>query len=387
MKHHGPAATAGEAAETEADQTAATAILTIDLSSLVANYRRLAELSAPAECAAVVKADAYGLGMGACAPALALAGCKTFFVATLVEAKDLRALLPEATIYVFDGLLAGTAPIFHAYAVRPVLNSAEEIGEWAAFCLSSGVRLPAAIHIDTGMNRLGLSAAEVEGLREAQDIWNAFELTLVMSHLACADEPEHPKSEAQRQSFEALRRKLPKALASLANSGGILLGPAYHYDLVRPGIALYGGKPHQAGPNPFAPVVRLTGRILQVRDAAAGESVGYGATRTLKRPSRIAVLAVGYADGLFRALSAGDDMEGMSVYLGSHPAPILGRISMDLITVDVTDIPRHLACRGAFVELIGENIATHELAAHAGTIDYEILTSLGPRASRCYIGG
>ncbi|MGB6426812.1 MAG: alanine racemase [Methyloceanibacter sp.] len=382
-----PAVAASEPGEVEADQATATAILTIDLSALTANYRRLAELCAPAECAAVVKADAYGLGMAACAPALARAGCRTFFVATPAEARDLRGLLPEATIYVFDGLLAGTAPILHAHALRPVLNSVAEIKEWAAFCATAGARLPAAIHIDTGMNRLGLSSTEVEALSDAQDVWRAFELTLVISHLACADEPEHPKSEAQRRSFEALRRKLPQALASLANSGGILLGPAYHLDLVRPGIALYGGKPSQADITPFAPVVQLTGRILRVRDVAAGESVGYGASRTLKRVSRIAVLAVGYADGLFRALSADDNREGMSVFLGPHPAPILGRVSMDLITVDVTGIPPHLACRGAFVELIGENIATHQLAAHAGTIDYEVLTSLGPRASRRYIGG
>lgn len=382
-----PAVAASEPGEVEADQATATAILTIDLSALAANYWRLAELCAPAECAAVVKADAYGLGMAACAPALARAGCRTFFVATPAEARDLRGLLPEATIYVFDGLLAGTAPILHAHALRPVLNSVAEIKEWAAFCATAGARLPAAIHIDTGMNRLGLSGAEVEALSDAQDVWQAFELTLVISHLACADEPEHPKSEAQRRSFEALRRKLPQARASLANSGGILLGPAYHLDLVRPGIALYGGKPSQADITPFAPVVHLTGRILQVRDVAAGESMGYGASQTLKRASRIAVLAVGYADGLFRALSADDNREGMSVFLGPHPAPILGRVSMDLITVDVTGIPAPLAARGAFVELIGQNIATHQLAAHAGTIDYEILTSLGPRASRRYIGG
>jgi alanine racemase len=367
-------------------EATATAILTIDLTALVENYRRLAALSAPAECAAVVKADAYGLGMAACAPALAHAGCKTFFVATLAEAIELRALLPQAAIYPFDGLLPGTAAVFHAYELRPVLNSAEEIGDWAAFCTGAGVSLPVAIHIDTGMNRLGLSRAEVEALAAASDT-GAFELTLVMSHLACADEPEHPKSEAQRIAFDGLRGLLPGTRASLANSGGILLGPAYHYDLVRPGIALYGGKPQAKGRNPFARVVHLAGRILQLREVPAGETIGYGASRTLKRASRIAVVAVGYADGLFRALSVGDGEEGMSVYLGPHPAPILGRVSMDLITVDVTGIPEDLAHRGAFVELIGDNVAPHEFAAHAGTIDYEVLTSLGTRATRRYIGG
>jgi len=368
-------------------EASATAILTIDLSSLVANYRRLAALSAPAECGAVVKADAYGLGMAACAPALARAGCTTFFVATLAEAIELRALLPQAVIYLFDGLLPGTAPVFHAHDLRPVLNSAEEINEWAAFCSATGVKLPAAIHIDTGMNRLGLSRAEVEALAAAGHTLGAFELALVMSHLACADEPEHPKSEAQRLAFDALRALLPLMHASLANSGGILLGAPFHYDLVRPGIALYGGKPQAKGPNPFARVVHLAGRILQLREVPAGESIGYGASRTLKRTSRIAVVAVGYADGLFRALSVGDGEAGMSIYVGPHPAPILGRVSMDLITIDVSGIPEDLARRGAFVELIGDNIAPHELAAHAGTIDYEVLTSLGARATRRYIGG
>ncbi|MGC2410109.1 MAG: alanine racemase [Methyloceanibacter sp.] len=382
-----PPSTARGSGEAEADEATASAILTIDLDALLANYRRLADLSAPAECAAVVKADAYGLGMAAVAPALARAGCKTFFVATLGEAKDLRALLPHATVYVFDGLLAGTAPFYRKHGLRPVLNSPEEIKEWAAFAVATRTRLAAAVHIDSGMNRLGLSAVEVEAIATAKDLWSAFELALVMSHLACADEPEHPKNEAQRRTFEALRSKLPKAIASLANSAGILLGRPYHYDLVRPGIALYGGKARRAEQNPFAPVVHLAGRILQVRDVAAGETVGYGATRTVKRPSRVAILAVGYADGLFRALSVGDDKEGLRVYLGSYPAPILGRVSMDLITVDVTGVPEHLAERGAWVELIGRNVAAHELAAHAGTIDYEVLTNLGARAARSYLGG
>jgi alanine racemase len=180
---------------------------------------------------------------------------------------------------------------------------------------------------------------------------------------------------------------LPRMRASLANSGGILLGAPFHYDLVRPGIALYGGKPQAKGPNPFARVIHLAGRILQLREVPAGESIGYGASRTLKRASRIAVVAVGYADGLFRALSVGDGEAGLSVYVGPHPAPILGRVSMDLITIDVTGLPEDVARRGAFVELIGDQIAPHELAAHAGTIDYEVLASLGARVTRHYIGG
>jgi alanine racemase len=347
----------------------------------------LRDLSAPAECAAVVKADAYGLGMAAVASALARAGCKTFFVATLGEAEELRALLPGATIYVLAGLLEDTAAVYRRLELRPVLNSADEIAEWAAFSKSARARLPAAIHIDSGMNRLGLSAVEVEAVTGAKNSWNAFELALVMSHLACSDEPEHAKNEAQRKTFDSLRAKLPKAAASLANSAGILLGRAYHYDLVRPGIALYGGKASRAAASRFARVVQLTGRVLQVRDVSPGETVGYGATRTLKRPSRVAVLSVGYADGVFRALSVADNREGLQVHFGSHPAPLIGRVSMDLITVDVTDVPRELARRGAWVELIGTHVAAHEFAAHAGTIDYEVLTNLGKRAARRYTGG
>ena len=369
------------------DGASDTAILTIDLDALTANYRRLRDLASPAECAAVVKADAYGLGMALAAPALARAGCKTFFVATLGEARALRALLPDPVIYVFAGLMPATAEIYRAYDLRPVLNSAEEIAEWASFCAARGEKLACAVHIDSGMNRLGLSAEEVDRVAGARELWQAMTLSLVMSHLACADEPRHPKSETQRQSFDRLRAKLPTALASLANSAGILLGRAYAYDLVRPGIALYGGKPAREGDNPFQPVVHLKGRILQVRKVGAGETVGYGATHTLKRPSRVAIVSVGYADGFFRSLSHKEGQEGFVVYLGAHAAPILGRVSMDLITVDVTAVPEDISRRGAWVELIGPNVPAQTLAHHAGTIDYEVLTNLGRRAFRRYIGG
>jgi len=368
-------------------KTAETAILTIDLDALAANYRQLRDLAAPAECAAVVKADAYGLGMGHAAPALWRSGCQTFFVATLTEAADLRALLPEAVIYVFNGLLPGTADRFHTFALRPVLNSADEIKEWAGYCAGVGEKLPCAVHLDSGMNRLGLSPAELDTVAQALELWSALSLTLVMSHLACADDAAHAKNAAQLNLFDTLRARLPEAMTSLANSAGILLGPDFAYDLVRPGIALYGGHPQRRGKNPFHPVVHLKGRILQVREAAAGETVGYGATRTLTRPSRVAVVSAGYADGLFRALSTKDGENGLDVYLGPHAVPILGRISMDLITIDVTDVPEALSRRGAWVELLGPNVSAHQLAAQAGTIDYEVLTSLGQRAARRYIGG
>jgi alanine racemase len=363
-----------------------TAILTIDLDALAANYRRLRDLAAPAECAAVVKADAYGLGMAQVAPALARAGCRTFFVATLGEAAALRSLLPQAIIYVFSGLMPGTAELYRAADLRPVLTSAEEIKEWASFCTSRGEQLPCAVHIDSGMNRLGLSADEIDQVAEARDLRQVLTLSLVMSHLACADEPDHPKSETQRKIFDRLRARLPHALASLANSAGILLGPDFAYDLVRPGIALYGGHPRRHGKNPFRPVVHLKGRVLQVRQVAPGETIGYGATHTFKRASRVAVVSVGYADGFFRSLSHKDGQEEFTVYVGAHAAPILGRVSMDLITIDVTTVPEEISRRGAWVELIGPNVPAHAVAARAGTIDYEILTNLGRRAFRRYIG-
>jgi alanine racemase len=363
-----------------------TALLTIHLDALAANYHRLCQLAGSAECAAVVKADAYGLGMEQAASVLWRVGCKTFFVATLGEAKSLRKVLPKAIIYAFAGLMPGTAPVFRKLGIRPVLNSSLEITEWAAYGAGIGEKLPCAVHIDSGMNRLGLSAKEVEMVAGAS-LWSAFQLSLVMSHLACADEPENPKSEAQRKLFDRLRALLPSARASFANSAGILLGRAYAYDLVRPGIALYGGHPRPAGKNPFQPVVELKGRILQVREVGPDETVGYGATRTLGRTSRLAIVSAGYADGIFRALSAKDGEEGFTVYLGPHPAPVLGRVSMDLMTVDVTDVPESASRRGAFVELIGPSVSAQEFAARAGTIDYEVLTNLGRRAARRYVGG
>jgi alanine racemase len=364
-----------------------TAILTIDLAAVAANYRALCGLAAPAECAAVVKADAYGLGMARIAATLWGSSCKTFFVATLDEGEGLRALLPEATVYVLAGLMPGTADFYRAHDLRPVLNSADEVREWAAFCVKRDERLACAVHIDSGMNRLGLSTAEVDRIATEGELWPALTLTLVMSHLACSDEPGHPKSETQRRVFDQLRALLPVAPASLANSAGTLLGPDFTYDLVRPGLAIYGGHPLRHGTSPFRPVVQLKGRILQLRDAAAGETVGYGATRTIRKSARLAVVSVGYADGFFRALSVADGEEGFTGYLGPHAAPIVGRVSMDLVTLDVSLVPEAFAQRGAWVELIGPNVPAHVLAAHAGTIDYEVLTNLGARAVRRYVGG
>ncbi|QKP78785.1 alanine racemase [Methyloligella sp. GL2] len=365
----------------------APAVLTIDLDALAANYRFLRDRAAPAECAAVVKADAYGLGVDKVAPVLWNEGCRSFFVATLGEALTLRALLPEAIIYVFDGLLPGTAPVFAENAIRPVLNSADEIAEWAAFCAETGAKHPAAIHIDTGMNRLGLSGHELEQFLDGKTDTSAFALTLVMSHLACADTPEHPANAAQQTRFAQAISRLPQVTASLANSGGVVMGADYHFDLVRPGIALYGGQPSEACEHRFQTVVTLSCRILQIREAGAGETVGYGATKTLQAPTRIATIAAGYADGLSWLLSAGDAVDGLHAYLGPHAAPILGRVSMDLVTLDVTGIPETHAKRGAFAEVIGPNVPLETLAGHASTVNYEVLTNICRRALRRFIGG
>jgi alanine racemase len=313
-------------------------------------------------------------------------GCRTYFVATIAEAIDLRTLLPKAVIYVLNGLLAGTAATFRDYGLRPVLNSASEVRDWANYCSNVSGALPCAIHVDTGMNRLGLSAGDIDEVRAMANLWQTVALSLVMSHLACADDHASPKNKQQRACFATIRAAFPEAMTSLANSAGILLGREYHYDLVRPGVALYGGHPQRQGANPFRRVVHLMGRILQIRLADKGETVGYGATRRLDRPTRIAVVAAGYADGLFRALSAGDGETGLTAYLGPYAAPVLGRISMDLVSVDVTDVPEAFRQRGAWVELLGPNVSPHEMASQAGTIDYEVLTSLGGRATRRYIG-
>jgi alanine racemase len=365
----------------------ATGVLAVDLGALRRNYRMLREKAGAAECAAVVKGDGYGLGAGPVAAALAAEGCRTFFVATFSEAERLRAGLPEAAIYVLDGLFPGSAPEFRRHGLRPVLGDFAEIEEWAAFCRAEGIRLPAAVHIDSGMNRLGLKAEGRRRLLEKPEILGGFSLSLLMSHLVCADTPEHPKNPRQREDFADFAAQLQAgAPLSLANSAGIFLGPAYAFDLVRPGIALYGGNPFSGRPNPMEPVVTLYGRIAQIGEADAGETVGYGAGLTLMRRTRYATVSVGYADGYFRALGSRDGHPGAAAFLGDHALPILGRVSMDLIVFDITDVPAAQVVRGGFVELIGRNYTVDDAAAQAGTIAYEILTSLGPRYTRIYLG-
>ena len=360
-------------------------VLTVYLRVLVANWRELKRRSAPAECAAVVKADAYGLGLKPVALALAEAGCDTFFVALLEEARRLRAALPTATIYVLDGLNPDTAPEFRTLRAQPVLGSWPEIEEWDTFAQTSAEPLPAAIHIDTGMARHGLAAADAKVLAERLRLLH-FKPSLIMSHLACADEPAHPLNKKQIAAFREIAALFPGIPASLANSAGILAHPDSRFDLVRPGIALYGGRAVIGAENPMRQVVRLEVRIVQVRHAAKGDSVGYGAVQSFKRDSRVAICAVGYADGVFRAAGSTDKRSGAEAIVAGKHCPLVGRVSMDLIAIDVTDVPESDVKRGDYATLIGDGITIDDLASHAGTIGYEILTSFSRRLARLYVG-
>ncbi len=364
------------------DPSSAAGRLTVDLAALADNWRAMA-MRAGTATAAVVKGDAYGLGIAEAVPALATAGCDTFFVALPEEGRRVRAAAPDATIYVLGGLIGGP-DAYVAAGLRPVLNSGAEVAEWRA--ARTGGALPgAALHVDTGMNRLGLRPDEFGALAGDRNAVDALGLTLVMSHLACADSPAHPLNAAQLAAFREVRALLPGVPASLANSAGIFLGPDYAFDLVRPGVALYGGSAVNGPPNPMRPVVTLEARILQIRDVPAGETVGYGAAEAVSRPSRIAVVGVGYADGYLRRAGATDARRGASGSLRGRTVPLVGRVSMDLMAFDVTEVPG--AARGDWIELLGPHIAIDDVAVAAETIGYELLTGLGRRYARTYVGG
>jgi alanine racemase len=349
------------------------AILEIDLGGIVANWRQLARLAAPAECAAVVKANAYGLGAAPVARALAAAGCRRFFVATLDEGIALRqALGAAAQIAVCNGPFPATAPEFARHGLVPVLNDPGQIEEWERRCIGH----PAILHIDTGLARLGLGAGEFAALADSPPrlAWHA-----VMSHLACADTPDHPLNAVQRARFAAAAARLPGVAASLAASSGIFLGPPFRFDLVRPGAALYGVNPQPGRPNPLRQVVRLRGKIAQIRQIDSGETVGYGAAHVMAAPGRVATVAVGYADGWLRSFGH----RGCG-HIGGTRVPLIGRVSMDLVTFDVSAVDPALACRGATIDLLGPQHTVDDAAADAGTIGYEILTALGARYHRVY---
>jgi len=357
------------------------AILTIDLAAIVENWRFLAARSHPATCTAVVKANAYGLGILPVARALHRAGCRGFFVSSLDEAIELRGALADgaATIWIFNPPYGAEDEIANGGFV-PCLSRADDVERWLGFGRTKGPRR-VAIKIDTGMARLGLPGDEFERVVALGPALAGLGLDLVMSHLACADEPANPMNRLQLTRFTAARARLPRARASLANSAGIFLGPDYHLDLVRAGAALYGLAPHAAAANPMRQAVRLDGRILQVRDVDAGGTVGYGATHRVNRRCRLATVAVGYADGYLRSLS-----NRGAAYVGDVRVPLVGRVSMDLVTFDVTEAPAALVHPGAYVELLGPNVTPDALATLAGTIGYEILTGLGRRYHRVYQG-
>jgi alanine racemase len=377
---------ANAAAALAAATVTAPGILTVDLDAIVANWRKLEKTAVPAECGAVIKADAYGCGAGPVARALAAAGCKTFFVATLDEARAARDALPSAELYVLDGFFQNSGDTFAKLNCKPVIGGLNELAEWDVFCRRSGWSGGAAIHIDTGLNRLGLTLVEANGIVPRINAGD-HGITLVMSHLACSESLNHPLNAKQVAIFREIASNYSGVPASLSSSSGIYLGPQFQFDMVRPGAALYGINPTPEADNPMQGVVDLKGRIVQLRNVERGESVGYGATWSARRPTKLAIVSAGYADGYFRAASANDGTRGAEVIIAGKRCPVAGRISMDLMAVDVTDLPDKTARRGHMATLIGEGITVDELAHHFGTIGYEVLTSLRNRYARIYKGG
>ena len=361
-------------------------LLAIDLGAVQDNYRLLrGRLRPGAACGAAIKADGYGLGAAKVGPALAAAGCETFFVAHLDEGIALRAILasslrPSADIYILNGLMPGCEADYLGHRLYPVLNDLAQVSAWSARAAQDGNELPAALHIDSGMNRLGLPAEELETLAEEPSRLQGITPLLLMTHLACAEDAEDPMNEAQRLYFEAACARLPAARISLANSSGIFLGPDYHHDLARPGASLYGVNPTPREANPMRQVVSLKAKILQVRSIDAPQSVGYGASHRVAGPTRLATLGVGYADGYLRSLS-----NRGSAFIGGREVAVVGRVSMDLITLDVSAVPPELAQPGATVDLLDPDEGVDRLGREAGTIGYEILTALGRRYHRAYI--
>ena len=342
------------------------ATLTIDLNAIISNWRALDGLSASTvETSAVVKANAYGLGIDRVAPALSSAGVKTFFVALASEGVALReALGPDVPIYVFSGYMKGSREALETAQLIPLLNSPEQANRFLAELPGH----PCGLQLDSGMNRLGIEPVDLPALLFQLPQLNP---RLVISHLACADTPENLHNAAQLASFVTLTATLP-IKKSLAATGGILMGDSFHFDITRPGVGLYGGLPFANA----SPVVSLDVPVIQTRDVLPAEIVGYAGAYTASKITKVATISAGYADGLIRALN------GAQVFAGSTPCPVIGRVSMDLITVDVT----HLDEVPETVNVLGPEQTIDQLAAHAGTIGYEVLTSLGSRYNRRYIG-
>ena len=361
--------------------------LEINLAALAENYQLLSNKTPNSETAAAVKADAYGLGIEQVAPVLVKSGCRTFFVALPEEGVKLRKLAPDATIYVLAGIWPESLELLFANRLTPVLNSLQDVKLWENTAAAAST--PFALHVDTGMNRLGLDVGQIGEVSHLKP-------QLIMTHFACADDPAHPLNQKQFNAFSEIRKMFPQARASLANSAAILSRNDCQFDLVRPGIALYGGAAVNGQKNPMQGVVRLQGRIVQVRQIKSGTPIGYGATHTFDRDSKVAIVAVGYADGYHRSASGSgvplSEIDGGGFgFINGCKVPIVGRISMDLTAFDITDVPDNSVNQGDWprdwIELIGENIPVEDVAASAGTIDYEVLTSLGRRFARSYING
>lgn len=360
--------------------TAFSSRLTIDTGAVRANYRSLARHVAPAECGAVIKADAYGLGARAVAPALHAEGCRTFFVAQLREAFDVADTLgADAAIAILNGLDPGCEAACAEAGFLPVLNAPGQVERWRRLARAKGTALPAVLQVDSGMSRLGLDAAAAAALAADPAFPREVALRFVMTHLACADAPGHAANAGQLARFQAIRALFPEARASIANSGGAFLSPAYHCDLVRPGIALFGVQPSPDGPA-MRPVVRLEARILQIREVEAGSSVGYGLDHVAPTRQRLATLGIGYADGWPRSLGGA----GAAWHAGAR-LPIVGRVSMDSLTIDLSALAPDALAEGDFVALLGPCQSLADVARDAGTIPYEILTRLGSRSERTFV--
>jgi alanine racemase len=365
-------------------------LLTIDLDAVISNWQTVRSAASPAECAAVVKADAYGCGIEQVVRALAGAGCKTFFVAHLAEARRVRAVTSTADIYVLNGMVPGTAAVYAEINAQPVIGSLIELAEWDAFTKSHHWRGGAALHFDTGINRLGLPIDDAPAL--AQRSKNPDHgVSLIMSHLACADTPRHPLNAKQLQLFHQIRGMFLGIPASLSNSYGVFLSNTAHCDLIRPGIALYGSNPTPDSPNPMRPVITLQGRIIDVRRVPRGGTVGYGATWTAAKDKRVAIVSLGYGDGYPLAASASDAVHKAEAYVAGYRCPLAGRVSMDMLAIDVSSVPERDVKRGEFAKLLGEGIGggigIDDLATWTGMIPYELLTHLGRRFCRVYRGG
>jgi alanine racemase len=360
-----------------------TPTLTVDLSAIVANWELLRSKFTGRECAAVVKADAYGLGMVEVSTALAKAGCDTFFVATLEEALALRAVLSDVRILVLHGVQAGEEFAFAAHRLIPILNSRAQIERWKPVA-AEHIHAVSALHIDTAMARMGLEPKEFTALLEKHpNILADCRVGLLMTHLACAAERDHPLNGAQLVQFQTLAHHASGIPLSLCNSGGIFLGTEYHFDLARPGCSLYGIAPQDQEPNPMRQVATWNAPMLMIRTLERDQSVGYGATATAAKGARIATVATGYADGYLRCLSN----KGVG-YIGGYRVQIIGRVTMDMLTFDVSHVPEALTVEGAAITLLDDRdgIRLDEVARASGTIGYETLTRIGARVAREYVG-